>query len=124
MDEQKALNNLMYFALSSLFFPDKVNERTIKESEKTLKKMIKEKEALEKIKNRISTSSKIELKIEGFNEKDYERYENLILTKNELDCIIICLNNLCFFNDKERDIERKTLLTKLVLYREEMERRK
>lgn len=124
MDEQKALNNLMYFALSSLFFPDKVNERTIKESEKILKKMIKEKEALEKIKNRISTSSKIELEIEGFNEKDYERYENLILTKNELDCIIICLNNLCFFNDKERDIERKTLLTKLVLYREEMERRK
>lgn len=123
MDVQKALDNLTHLARSSLFFPDKFAERTIRESERVLKKVIKEEEMLEKIRDKIGLSPVFELNFEEFTEDDYKRYENLTLTKSELKRIIECLH-CAQYVDFKLDIERKTLLTKLVLYREEMERRK
>lgn len=123
MDAQKALDNLTHLARSSLFFPDKFAERTIRESERVLKKVIKEEEMLEKIRDKMGFSPAFELAFEEFTEDDYRRYENLTLTKSELKRIIECLYHTQYL-DFKLDIERKTLLTKLVLYREEMERRK
>lgn len=123
MDAQKALDNLTHLARSSLFFPDKFAERTIRESERVLKKVIKEEEMLEKIRDKMGFSPVFELTFDEFTEDDYRRYENLTLTKSELERIIECLY-YASYSDIGHDIERKTLLTKLVLYREGMGRRK
>lgn len=123
MDAQKALDNLTHLALSSLFFPDRFTERTIRESERVLKRAIKEVKMLEKIRDKMGFNSTFELKFEEFTEDDYKRYENLTLTKSELERIIECLY-YAQYSDIGYDRERKILLTKLVLYREGMGRRK